>query len=100
MQRGFLSTTKQWFGKILIGLALCAALSLAGFAIVTKDLPDPKQFENRKINQSTKIYDRTGEILLYEIHGEEKRTVISFEAIPEHIKQATIAIEDANFFTH
>lgn len=68
--------------------------------IVRQNLPDPKLIENRRIVQSTKIYDRTGEILLYEIHGEEKRTVIPFEEIPEFVKKATIAIEDANFYKH
>jgi len=52
------------------------------------------------INQSTKIYDRTGEVLLYEIHGEEKRTVIALSDIPLHVQKATLAIEDAEFYQH
>src|SRR3989344_3343744 len=70
------------------------------FAVILKNLPDPEQFENRQIAQSTKIYDRTGETLLYEIHGEEKRTVIPFEEIPDYVKWATIAIEDDNFYNN
>jgi 1A family penicillin-binding protein len=67
---------------------------------MARELPDPDQFVSRQINQSTKIYDRTGEILLYEIHGEEKRTIIPFEDIPDYVKEATIAIEDQGFYEH
>ncbi|MEE8131716.1 MAG: PBP1A family penicillin-binding protein [Candidatus Paceibacterota bacterium] len=80
------------FGSLLIGLTILARMA--------RELPNPEQFVNRQITQSTKIYDRTGDVLLYEIHGEEKRTIIPFEEIPEYLKQATIAIEDQNFYTH
>jgi penicillin-binding protein 1A len=50
--------------------------------------------------ESTKIYDRTGDHLLYDIHGEEKRTQIEFQAMPDTIKYATIALEDQNFYQH
>jgi len=80
---------------------LFALLGLAAFLIITiSDLPSLDLLQNHQVSESTKIYDRTGTALLYEIYGEEKRTVISFEKIPEHIKQATIAIEDANFYNH
>ncbi len=63
-------------------------------------LPDPTQFADIPKTQSTKIYDRSGEILIYEIHGEEKRTIISNSEIPEYCKKAVIAIEDKNFYSH
>ncbi len=70
-------------------------------AKIAKELPDPKQFiVDRQINQSTRIYDRSGEILLYEIYDKEKRTVIPFEEIPDYVKRATVAIEDKNFYSH
>ncbi len=90
--------------KLLLASAaaacLAAVFSIFFFFAVLKDLPSPELIENRRIAQSTKIYDRTGQILLYEIHGEEKRTVIPFSEIPEQVKQTTIAIEDANFYQH
>lgn len=74
---------------------------LAKVAKITKELPDPKQFvASHQVSQSSKIYDRTGEILLYEIYSEEKRTVIPFEEIPDYLKKATITIEDKNFYEH
>ncbi|MEK7192066.1 MAG: PBP1A family penicillin-binding protein [Patescibacteria group bacterium] len=79
------------------GLLVIGGLS---FLLIVKDLPSPDILNSRQVFESTKIYDRTGEFLLYEIHGEEKRTIIPFEKIPDHVKQATIAIEDANFYKH
>ncbi len=70
------------------------------FAYFAKDLPEPGKVNARSINESTKIYDRTGAILLYDIHGEEKRTLIPKEEIPLVVKQATIALEDRNFYHH
>lgn len=68
------------------------------FIDLYKGLPSPEQFETRRVDQSTKIYDRTGEILLFEVFGDEKRTVVSFEEIPEYLKLAVISAEDANFY--
>ena len=80
----------------VIGLSI----ALVFVAYISVDLPDLDQIANRRINQSTKIYDRTGEVLLFEIHGEEKRTVVPFDKIPDIVKQATIAAEDKNFYEH
>jgi len=63
-------------------------------------IPDLSAFETRKVSQSTKIFDRTGEILLYDIHADAKRTIIPFEEISQHIKDASISIEDKNFYKH
>jgi len=70
------------------------------FLYYAKDFPRPEKFTERQLSQSTKIYDRTGKILLYEIYGEEKRTVVLLDKIPEYLKKAVIATEDANFYKH
>ena len=100
-----MNLNKKSFVLKIIGLFLLAVSGLAFWALLiitkmAKELPSPEQFINRQISQSTKIYDRTAEILLYEIHGEEKRTIVSFEEIPDYAKKATIAIEDQNFYRH
>ena len=74
--------------------------SLFLFIYYGKDLPRPEKFSEKQFIQSTKIYDRTGEIVLYDIYGEEKRTYVSLNEMPEHLKQAVIATEDANFYNH
>lgn len=63
-------------------------------------LPDFNSFQERKIIESTKIYDRTGKTLLYDVHENVKRTIVPFDAISLNIKNATIAVEDANFYHH
>jgi len=85
---------------IIFCFILTFLIGIGVFAYFVKDLPDPTKIGQRQIAQSTKIYDRTGEIILYDIHGEEKRTVISFEQIPEQVKNATVVIEDDNFYHH
>ncbi len=92
--------------KIKLFLTLLA-LGVVGFIsfiifmlIISRDLPNPNQLIEREINQSTKIYDRTGEHILYEIHGDEKRTLISLSDLPDYVKQAPISIEDKNFYNH
>ncbi|MFA6275030.1 MAG: hypothetical protein WCX70_02705, partial [Candidatus Paceibacterota bacterium] len=55
---------------------------------ISLPVPDFETFFEKQINQaSTKIYDRTGKTLLYDVRG-IRRTVVSFEKIPSHIKQA------------
>lgn len=74
---------------------------VAGFAYsLAKDIPRVNRISERAVVESTKIYDRTGKVLLYEIHGEEKRTVIPLAEIPENVKWATIVGEDFNFYRH
>ncbi len=64
------------------------------------EIPDLTAFQSRKIAESTKIYDRTGQVLLYDIHENAKRTVVPFTDISPYIKNATIAIEDTDFYKH
>src|SRR5690606_36729421 len=52
------------------------------------------------IQQSTKIYDRTGEVLLYVLHQDVRRTIVPLENISYHMKNATVAIEDDQFYKH
>ncbi|MEK7149680.1 MAG: PBP1A family penicillin-binding protein [Patescibacteria group bacterium] len=81
----------------LIGLGVFAFYNLANLA---KNLPDPQQSISWQMSQSTKIYDRTGQVLLYEMNNQGKRTVVSLSQIPDYAKTATIAVEDKDFYTH
>lgn len=85
----------------IVFLSLLFISTVAGAVYVAtfiRQLPSPDQFNARRVNQSTKIYDREEKTLLYEIHGEEKRTVIRFDEIPDIIKKATLVAEDINFY--
>jgi len=75
-------------------------LGLTFFLYYIKDLPRPEKFTEGVISQSTKIYDREGVVLLYEIAGEEKRTIVSLAEISDYLKWAVVAAEDKNFYEH
>ncbi|MFO7806948.1 MAG: PBP1A family penicillin-binding protein [Candidatus Moraniibacteriota bacterium] len=87
--------------KITLFLFLLGTVFVAGlFIYYMKDLPDPDKINKRIVAESTKIYDRTGQHLLYKIHGEENRTLISMDQIPDSVKYATVALEDEDFYDH
>lgn len=78
------------FGAILLFIALVAW--------VANDLPDPNNIKRRD-GFSTKIFDRHGEVL-YDFYADEQRSPIKISDVPDYLKQATIAIEDKEFYKH
>ncbi|HPV70787.1 MAG TPA: transglycosylase domain-containing protein [Candidatus Magasanikbacteria bacterium] len=92
------------FKNIAAAILLLAALGWLTATILiawaSRDLPDPNKLIERSVAQSTKIYDRTGEHVLYEVFGDKKRTLINLEDMPDYAKWATILVEDKNFYQH
>jgi len=93
----FLLTSAVILGCASLAAALAVSMALAW---ISHDLPDPNTLITRDIALSTKIYDRTGQHLLYEIHGEENRTLAQIKDLPAYVGQATIAVEDKTFYSH
>ncbi|GAB4433348.1 MAG: PBP1A family penicillin-binding protein [Chloroflexi bacterium OHK40] len=64
------------------------------------DLPDPQRISEHRSFETTRIYARDGTTLLYELVGPEagRRTPVPFEQIPQILKDATVAVEDAGFY--
>lgn len=101
---------KTWIQRHYKDLAIDASIGLFVLGLIaagglfiwisTLEIPDLSAFEQRRIQQSTKIYDKTGEVLLYDLHQDVKRTIVPFEDISYHIKNATVAIEDDQFYKH
>ncbi|MEK7180428.1 MAG: PBP1A family penicillin-binding protein [Patescibacteria group bacterium] len=87
-------------GLIIATIVLLFSLGSVIFWVSTFKIPSLDSFEQRKVAESTKIYDRTGKVLLYDVFQNIKRTVVPFEEISRHIKNATIAIEDKEFYEH
>jgi len=89
------------FWKIVAGCVGAGILLVVGaFVFYSKDLPSPNSLNMLTVAQSTKIYDRTGPHLRYDVHGNEKRTIIPFSQIPDNVKYATIVLEDQTFYTN
>ena len=99
---GCLLAILAFFGFLFFG----AAASLAGvYAYFAQGLPDPSAIQTQQSTyQTVKIYDRTGQHLLYEsidprpFRGD--RTYLTIDQIPILAREATIALEDRNFYTN
>ncbi len=86
---------------IALFLLVLGAVAFFGlFLWVSKDLPSPDGVINRSVTVSSKIYDREGKTVLYDIHGDVKRTVITLNEIPGYAIKATLAAEDRDFYNH
>lgn len=82
------------FFLVLAGFLLTTVL----FAWYAKDLPRPDKVVRRE-GFATRIYDRN-ETLLYDVYGDQKRTPVKLAEVPEYLKQATVAVEDKDFYQH
>lgn len=91
-----------FFGKaVVLGMSIFFILGGVGLLwAMTLEIPDFEAFLDRKVVESTKIYDRTGEVLLYDVNRDLKRTVVPLSEMSRHVKNATVAIEDDNFYYH
>src|SRR6266567_5753073 len=67
------------------------------FLWYSRDLPTPGQLVTSKYKDATKIYDRNG-VLLYSVFQDENRTYVKLDQIPKELQEATIAIEDKQFY--
>jgi membrane peptidoglycan carboxypeptidase len=109
VKRFFLSFTPKYFRSYWLsksGLVRLGKLAGVGFLCIflvflwfAKDLPTPGKINARLTAQTTKFYDSTGQHLLYEVYGDQNRSIISFNQIPLQARDATLAIEDHNFYS-
>jgi len=91
----------RWLKQLKSKKLLFAALALGGLLTIYlfKDLPSPTRLNSDFFPASTLIFDSQGE-LLYEIYAEKNRVPVKLEDLPDHLKWATIASEDKNFYQH
>lgn len=82
---------------VLLFLALLSCIAF--YFLILKDLPSPTSLSSTSIPQSTQIFDRNG-VLLYSVYGKKNQTFLPLSAIPKSMRQATIAIEDRDFYKH
>ena len=101
MKKGKLSSIIKVLGLGFLAAILFAVILPVGvFIYYSRDLPRPEKFTEKSFVQSTKIYDRTGKILLWELYGEEKREIIPLGEVGDNVKKAVISTEDAKFYSH
>src|ERR1035437_4848676 len=85
----------QIAGVVVAAGAIILCLAVLYFA---KTIPSIQEIGSQQIGQSTKIYDGTCTVLLYDIDNGQHRTLVPFDQISQSVKDATIAIEDQNFY--
>ncbi len=105
----------RWLQFVLVGLltllvttgaivTVSGGVLLAGYYYYAHELPTPEEFEELTLTsfETTKIYDRTGEHLLYEVQDPTAgdRTIIPMDDIPLHMRNATVALEDKTFYSN
>jgi len=86
-------------GAVLFFLVVGLIFGGLAIAYYSRKVPSPNTLISRDVELSTKIYDRNGE-LLYDVHGEKDRSLVRLEDVPLYLRQATIAMEDKNFYRH
>lgn len=99
-----------WFSKEgavmalkILGLGMAAALilTLIVFAVFRRNLPlGPDELTKRVQSRTTKFYDRTGQVLLYDLYKDQQLSVVKPDQISNNMKYATVAIEDRDFYKH
>lgn len=94
-----LFTTKEGLKKVGTFAVICLGILIGLFGWYAKDLPTPNKINSRFAAQTTQIFDRNGK-LLYEMHGDKNRILVDFNDIPVNVRNATVAVEDKNFYRH
>ncbi len=89
---------KKYFSLLILFFAIfCGALI---YFFVLKDLPSPTRLNSpTNIPESSQILDRNG-ALLYTIYSDKNRTQVPLKEIPKYVQEATISIEDKDFYGH
>ncbi|WP_175873824.1 penicillin-binding protein 1A [Burkholderia sp. BCC0397] len=97
---------RPWWQKILLGFAaMCVALVVAGglvlgYALVVAwpNMPSLDALTDYRPKVPLRIY--TSDHVLIGEFGEERRDVVHFKDVPDSLKKAILAIEDARFYDH
>lgn len=87
-------------GAAIVLIVCCLIGGALALWVATLKMPDLSSLNQQVLSESTKIYDKTGETLLYNVNQDLRRTVVPFDQISPYLKNATVAIEDSSFYTH
>ena len=103
LSKNYIKKTRfQSFKNLFLFLLALGIFGLGIGAIwaATLSIPNLQSIDQRKVIQSTKIYDRTGKVVLYDVSRDVKRTIVPISNISPFIQKAVIAIEDTEFYSH
>ncbi|KXK07223.1 MAG: Penicillin-binding protein 2D [Microgenomates bacterium OLB22] len=90
--------TKKLLIWATVGAVVSFLLVFVVVAFMARDLPEPGKI-TRNDGYSTVFYDRDGKVL-FEMYKDQNRIPVSISQVPKTLQQATIAIEDKDFYSH
>lgn len=95
---------RKWKKILLYGFLTLFSIGLIGsiafVSWVLRDVPDPSELRDLILAETSVIYDSTGTVVLYNIHGDENRKYISLNEMSPDMITAILAAEDAEFYEH
>ncbi|OGH10742.1 MAG: hypothetical protein A3B38_03485 [Candidatus Levybacteria bacterium RIFCSPLOWO2_01_FULL_36_13] len=97
--KNFISKLRKLSRIRVVALVILIFFFAAFYFFILKDLPLPTKLSSSSNPETSVVYDRNGK-LLYQIYDKRNQISIPISNIPENLKEATIAIEDKNFYHH
>ncbi len=100
---------RYWFSRdgaimalkiVGVGLVVGFVLIVGVFAYFRKDLPNIKDLSGQKLGGSVTYYDRTGQTILWQDYNDTKRQPVATDKMSKNIRNATVAVEDKDFYKH
>ena len=88
------------FEFVYLVVLIVVGAGIAFVALYRNVTPDAESILDIPLAETSYIYDRTGEVELYRLYGEENRVVLSRDEIPDMVRAATVAAEDESFYEH
>ena len=103
-QRRAARRPRMRWGRLAVCIVIFAVIAVVGLAsgtivAISHNLPNIDAMKRQRLGQDTVIYDRNGHRIA-ELYGAVNRMVVPSQAIPEVMKNATVAIEDRRFYQH
>jgi penicillin-binding protein 1C len=85
--------------RLIIPISLMIIGFMTFYIYILKDLPSPTRLSQNNASKASQIFDRNGE-LLFTFYGNKNQTFVPLTSIPKTVQEATISIEDRNFYSH
>src|SRR5262245_26599823 len=102
MRVGMKSQLKRYLGSLVFVFLLCLAVALGSTAgvlfVYNSDLPQVNSLEDYHPSLITEVY--SDDLKVIGSFALERRIIVTFDEIPEVVKDAITSVEDQNFFTH
>jgi penicillin-binding protein 1A len=102
MANSMKSQLKRYLGSLVFVFLLCLSIALGATAgvlfVYNSDLPQVNSLEDYHPSLITEVYSDDGQVI--GSFALERRVIVTWDEIPQVVKDAITSVEDQNFFTH